>query len=93
MLIPLKIKILFVLQYETLEGHPTAPPQNLEAVAHNSTTLYVSWRPPNSQNLNGRNRGYKIIYKVKAATDSPLTVTLAHNMSNPIGTQDIYLAR
>ncbi|WAQ96469.1 SDK-like protein [Mya arenaria] len=57
----------------------------------NSTAIHVTWTPPNSQNLNGRNLGYKVVYKVKDSADLPMTLTVPHNVSNPIGTQMVYL--
>lgn len=39
---------------------PTAPPQDSEAVAVNSTTIKFTWTPPPQQFINGINQGYKV---------------------------------
>ncbi|XP_032295839.1 protein sidekick isoform X5 [Drosophila virilis] len=45
---------------KTKEGVPEAPPTNLRVVALNSTAAKISWKPPNPQQINGINQGYKI---------------------------------
>ncbi|KAG5278462.1 hypothetical protein AALO_G00099230 [Alosa alosa] len=45
----------------TLQGVPTAPPQDVEAVALNSTTIKFTWNPPPQQFINGINQGYKLL--------------------------------
>ncbi|XP_056136412.1 protein sidekick-1-like [Lampris incognitus] len=44
----------------TLQGVPTAPPQEVEIVAINSTTIRFTWNPPPQQFINGINQGYKL---------------------------------
>ncbi|OBS57850.1 hypothetical protein A6R68_11028 [Neotoma lepida] len=44
----------------TLQGVPTAPPQNVQAEAVNSTTVHFLWNPPPQQFINGINQGYKV---------------------------------
>lgn len=39
---------------------PTAPPQNVQAEAVNSTTIRFLWNPPPQQFINGINQGYKV---------------------------------
>lgn len=39
---------------------PTAPPQEVEVVAVNSTTIRFTWNPPPQQFINGINQGYKV---------------------------------
>lgn len=39
---------------------PTAPPQEVEVVAVNSTTIRFTWSPPPQQFINGINQGYKV---------------------------------
>jgi len=39
---------------------PTAPPQQVEVVAINSTTIRFTWNPPPQQFINGINQGYKV---------------------------------
>ncbi|XP_055915597.1 protein sidekick isoform X4 [Eupeodes corollae] len=45
---------------KTKEGVPEAPPTNTKASPLNSTAIKVSWKPPNPQQINGINQGYKI---------------------------------
>ncbi|XP_058645547.1 protein sidekick-1 isoform X2 [Onychostoma macrolepis] len=45
----------------TLQGVPTAPPQDVDAVALNSTTIKFTWTPPPQQFINGINQGYKLL--------------------------------
>uniref|UniRef100_A0A8D1KYH1 Protein sidekick-1 n=1 Tax=Sus scrofa TaxID=9823 RepID=A0A8D1KYH1_PIG len=44
----------------TLQGVPTAPPQNVQTEAVNSTTIRFLWSPPPQQFVNGINQGYKV---------------------------------
>uniref|UniRef100_A0A1I8MGF2 Uncharacterized protein n=1 Tax=Musca domestica TaxID=7370 RepID=A0A1I8MGF2_MUSDO len=45
---------------KTKEGVPEAPPTNVKVQAINSTAVKVKWTPPNPQQINGINQGYKI---------------------------------
>ncbi|KAM7347897.1 sidekick cell adhesion molecule isoform 9-T9 [Cochliomyia hominivorax] len=45
---------------KTKEGVPEAPPTNVKVHAINSTAVTVKWTPPNPQQINGINQGYKI---------------------------------
>ncbi|XP_044572931.1 protein sidekick isoform X6 [Drosophila ananassae] len=45
---------------KTKEGVPEAPPTKVRVQALNSTAARVSWIPPNPQQINGINQGYKI---------------------------------
>ncbi|XP_030067895.1 protein sidekick-1 [Microcaecilia unicolor] len=45
----------------TLQGVPTAPPQNVQIEALNSTTIRFLWSPPPQQFINGINQGYKLL--------------------------------
>ncbi|XP_077172326.1 protein sidekick-1 isoform X2 [Paroedura picta] len=56
----------------TLQGVPTAPPQNVQAEAVNATTIRFLWNPPPQQFINGINQGYKLL---AWPIDSPETVT------------------
>ncbi|XP_034986871.2 protein sidekick-1 isoform X4 [Zootoca vivipara] len=56
----------------TLQGVPTAPPQNIQAEAVNSTTIQFFWNPPPQQFINGINQGYKLL---AWPIDAPETVT------------------
>ncbi|EGV95786.1 Protein sidekick-1 [Cricetulus griseus] len=57
----------------TLQGVPTAPPQNVQAEAVNSTTVHFLWNPPPQQFINGINQGYKLL---AWPADTPETVTV-----------------
>ncbi|CAJ1053978.1 protein sidekick-1-like isoform X2 [Xyrichtys novacula] len=58
----------------TLQGVPTAPPQDVEVVAINSTTIRFTWNPPPQQFINGINQGYKLMVWPE---QSPEDVTVA----------------
>ncbi|XP_012155263.1 protein sidekick isoform X7 [Ceratitis capitata] len=45
---------------KTKEGVPEAPPTFVKVSAINSTSARVTWTPPNPQQINGINQGYKI---------------------------------
>ncbi|XP_017480193.1 PREDICTED: protein sidekick-like, partial [Rhagoletis zephyria] len=45
---------------KTKEGVPEAPPTFVKVNALNSTSVRVTWTPPNPQQINGINQGYKI---------------------------------
>ncbi|XP_067641974.1 protein sidekick isoform X2 [Eurosta solidaginis] len=45
---------------KTKEGVPEAPPTFVKVNAINSTSIRVNWTPPNPQQINGINQGYKI---------------------------------
>ncbi|XP_029432778.1 protein sidekick-1 isoform X2 [Rhinatrema bivittatum] len=61
----------------TLQGVPTAPPQNVQAEALNSTTIQFLWNPPPQQFINGINQGYKLLAwpvgDLEALTMVPIT--------------------
>ncbi|XP_069726618.1 protein sidekick-1 isoform X1 [Phaenicophaeus curvirostris] len=57
----------------TLQGVPTAPPQNVQVEAVNSTTIQFLWTPPPQQFINGINQGYKLL---AWPVDAPETVTV-----------------
>ncbi|XP_072916750.1 protein sidekick-1 isoform X1 [Hemitrygon akajei] len=61
-----------VIEY-TLQGVPTAPPQNVEVEAVNSTTIKFTWDPPPQQFINGINQGYKLFTRI---ADPPNTVAM-----------------
>ncbi|XP_016844898.1 protein sidekick isoform X4 [Nasonia vitripennis] len=48
------------LRIKTKEGVPEAPPTDVRVKAINSTAVNVWWKPPNPQNINGINQGYKL---------------------------------
>lgn len=51
---------------------PSAPPQMVEAVAVNTSSVRVTWRPPMEQHRNGVITGYRVLYASEWArqTDS-----------------------
>lgn len=55
--VPPAIHGAFHLRVRTV---PTAPPQNVQAEAVNSTTVHFLWNPPPQQFINGINQGYKV---------------------------------
>ncbi|XP_053132291.1 protein sidekick-1 isoform X2 [Hemicordylus capensis] len=60
----------------TLQGVPTAPPQNVQAEAVNSTTIQFSWNPPPQQFINGINQGYKLLAWPLDTPEAVTTVTI-----------------
>lgn len=61
----------------TLQGVPTAPPQNVQVEAVNSTTIQFLWSPPPQQFINGINQGYKLLAWPVDAPGSVTVVTIA----------------
>ncbi|XP_006504775.1 protein sidekick-1 isoform X1 [Mus musculus] len=61
----------------TLQGVPTAPPQNVQAEAVNSTTVHFLWNPPPQQFINGINQGYKLLAWPADAPETVTVVTIA----------------
>ncbi|XP_036422629.1 protein sidekick-1 isoform X2 [Colossoma macropomum] len=64
-----------VIEY-TLQGVPTAPPQGVEAVAVNSTTIKFTWNPPPQQFINGINQGYKLMAWPEHSPEDTTVVTI-----------------
>ncbi|KFO25348.1 Protein sidekick-1 [Fukomys damarensis] len=61
----------------TLQGVPTAPPQNVQAEAVNSTTVQFLWNPPPQQFVNGINQGYKLLAWPSDVPEAVTVVTIA----------------
>uniref|UniRef100_A0A672MXE1 Sidekick cell adhesion molecule 1 n=1 Tax=Sinocyclocheilus grahami TaxID=75366 RepID=A0A672MXE1_SINGR len=61
----------------TLQGVPTAPPQDVDAVARNSTTIKFTWTPPPQQFINGINQGYKLLVWPEHCPECITMVTIA----------------
>uniref|UniRef100_A0A8D1ETG6 Protein sidekick-1 n=1 Tax=Sus scrofa TaxID=9823 RepID=A0A8D1ETG6_PIG len=61
----------------TLQGVPTAPPQNVQTEAVNSTTIRFLWSPPPQQFVNGINQGYKLLAWPADAPEAVTVVTIA----------------
>nr|XP_015215986.1 PREDICTED: protein sidekick-1 isoform X1 [Lepisosteus oculatus]XP_015215987.1 PREDICTED: protein sidekick-1 isoform X1 [Lepisosteus oculatus] len=60
----------------TLQGVPTAPPQDVEAEAINSTTVKFFWTPPPQQFINGINQGYKLLAWPEHSPETVAIVTI-----------------
>uniref|UniRef100_A0A3Q3LHE5 Sidekick cell adhesion molecule 1 n=1 Tax=Mastacembelus armatus TaxID=205130 RepID=A0A3Q3LHE5_9TELE len=60
----------------TLQGVPTAPPQEVEIVAINSTTIRFTWNPPPQQFINGINQGYKLLVWPEQSPEDVTVVTI-----------------
>ncbi|XP_017262335.1 protein sidekick-1 isoform X1 [Kryptolebias marmoratus] len=60
----------------TLQGVPTAPPQEVEVVAVNSTTIRFTWNPPPQQFINGINQGYKLLVWPELSPEDVTIVTI-----------------
>ncbi|KAK3593323.1 hypothetical protein CHS0354_031382 [Potamilus streckersoni] len=71
----------------TLEGHPTASPENVTVEATNSTTITVKWTPPNQQFINGINQGYKVEAKRTEVVQTEIVAIVSPDPSNPTGLQ------
>ncbi|XP_034525634.1 protein sidekick-1 isoform X5 [Ailuropoda melanoleuca] len=61
----------------TLQGVPTAPPQNVQTEAVNSTTIQFFWNPPPQQFINGINQGYKLLAWPAEVPEATAVVTIA----------------
>ncbi|EFA09265.2 robo3 [Tribolium castaneum] len=59
----------------TLEDVPVEAPTSMEALLLNSTAVYLKWKPPPSETLNGDLQGYKIEIKANG-TGTTDTVTV-----------------
>ncbi|XP_076584593.1 protein sidekick-1 isoform X1 [Chaetodon auriga] len=60
----------------TLQGVPTAPPQEVEVLAINSTTIRFTWNPPPQQFINGINQGYKLLVWPEQSPEDVSVVTI-----------------
>ncbi|KAM8773325.1 protein sidekick-1-like isoform 2-T2 [Acanthopagrus schlegelii] len=60
----------------TLQGVPTAPPQEVEVLAINSTTIRFTWNPPPQQFINGINQGYKLLVWPEQSPEDVKVVTI-----------------
>lgn len=79
---PHSLSSLFVLSPSLLLGAvPTAPPQNVQVEAVNSTTIRFLWNPPPQQFINGINQGYKVRAIPKTGTACGENLVNLHNLS------------
>ena len=74
-----------------MEGHPTASPENLQVTAFNSTTLEVTWEPPNQQFINGISLGYKVEGKRVGVVQTEFVAIVSQDPANPTGPQRTFL--
>lgn len=83
---------------KTKEGIPEAPPINVRAVAVNSTAIRVWWKPPNPQQINGINQGYKIQAWIRDAIENPnqeieaKMITVPPSLLDPLAEQNAVIA-
>uniref|UniRef100_A0A671F9A5 Sidekick cell adhesion molecule 1 n=1 Tax=Rhinolophus ferrumequinum TaxID=59479 RepID=A0A671F9A5_RHIFE len=61
----------------TLQGVPTAPPQNVRTEAVSSTSIRFLWNPPPQQFINGINQGYKLLAWPADVPEAVTVVTIA----------------
>lgn len=78
---------------KTKEGVPEAAPSDVRVTVFNSTAVVVSWKPPNPQQINGINQGYKIQATREIAEENMEVITLkvAPNLINPLEEQNCTL--
>lgn len=74
---------------KTKEGIPEAPPSDVRVKVVNSTAINVTWKPPNPQQINGINQGYKI---TASNGESIVTLKVAPNLINPLEEQNCTLS-
>uniref|UniRef100_A0A182PZC8 Protein sidekick n=1 Tax=Anopheles farauti TaxID=69004 RepID=A0A182PZC8_9DIPT len=79
---------------KTKEGVPEAPPTEVRAQPLNSTAIRIWWTPPNPQQINGINQGYKLqAWRYEPSDSGELietemkTLTVAPNLLDPLAEQ------
>lgn len=77
------------IKVKTREGTPNAPPTKVRAVAKNSTCVQVSWTPPDPQQINGINQGYKI--QAWVGNEQRRSVSVPPSPFDPLAVQTGYL--
>ena len=83
--------VINYFQVITLEGRPTASPENLQVTALNSTTLEVRWEPPNQQFINGISLGYKVEGKRVGVVQTEFVAIVSQDPANPTAPQRTFL--
>lgn len=59
---------------------PTLPPENPKCDVLGSTSIYVTWSPPNKDGQNGKIRGYKVSYiSVEEYHEKEPTISMTTN--------------
>ncbi|XP_035707340.1 protein sidekick isoform X3 [Folsomia candida] len=73
------------LKVKTREGVPSASPTKVRAEAINSTCVKATWKPPDPQQINGINQGYKI--QAWQAGELKKTMSVAPSPFDPLAEQ------
>lgn len=82
---------------KTKEGTPETAPTNIRVMAANSTAVKVWWQPPNPQQINGINQGYKIQAWRMENVDGNIvpveqkSLTVPPNLVDPLAEQNCLL--
>lgn len=79
---------------KTKEGIPEAPPSDVKVKVFNSTAVLVTWKPPNPQQINGINQGYKIQAVTFNSEDGDKEIEMLKvppNLVNPLEEQNCTL--
>ncbi|OWF40124.1 protein sidekick-like [Mizuhopecten yessoensis] len=79
------------IRVATMEGTPDAPPRDVTATTINSTTVEVTWRPPDAAYFNGVNLGYKIYMKELTEPEPTFRLQVAPDPNNPVGIQTAHV--
>ncbi|XP_069123043.1 protein sidekick-like [Argopecten irradians] len=79
------------IRVATMEGTPDAPPRDVRATTVNSTSVEVSWLPPDAAYFNGVNLGYKVFMQGMTDAEPSLRLRVAPDPNNPVGTQTAYI--
>ncbi|XP_055523090.1 protein sidekick isoform X5 [Wyeomyia smithii] len=83
---------------KTKEGVPEAPPTNVRVKPVNSTAVRIWWKPPNPQQINGINQGYKIqawryeIIDGEEHETEARMITVPPSLLDPLAEQDTIMA-
>lgn len=82
---------------KTKEGIPEAPPSDVKVQVISSSSILVTWKPPNPQQINGINQGYKIqASRYTVASNGEIELELESlkvppNLINPLEEQNCTL--
>lgn len=82
------------IRIKTKESAPEEPPSDIYATVLNSTAVFIVWRPPSPQQINGINQGYKIQAWQREKVDNTWrdvlvrTIKVAPNLINPLEEQN-----
>jgi protein sidekick len=85
------------IRIKTKEGIPEAAPSDVRVKVINSTAVFVTWKPPNPQQINGINQGYKIQATRSIMENNVIkemevkTLKVAPNLINPLEEQNCTL--